>query len=81
MNLQEVFCPNPACRDEETVLQVVSLVAYGCPSAAIVAAYGIDERTVAAWLQRAGEHAEVFHRAGGRITRWVVQGSPPCCSA
>ena len=31
------------------VLAVVTLVAYGCPVQAIVAAFGIDERTVARW--------------------------------
>jgi transposase-like protein len=35
-------------------VQVVTLLAYGCPPAAIVAAFGLDERTVAAWHQRAG---------------------------
>jgi len=40
---------------------VVTLVAYGCPVAAIVAAFGRDERTIADWLRRAGQHAEVFH--------------------
>jgi hypothetical protein len=46
---------------EQTVLWVVTLVAYGCPMSAIVAAFGLDERTVAAWLMRAGEQAEVLH--------------------
>lgn len=39
-------------------VQVVTLLAYGCPPAAIVAAFGLDERTVAAWQQRAGAHSE-----------------------
>lgn len=39
-------------------IQVVTLLAYGCPPAAIVAAFGLDERTVAAWQQRAGAHSE-----------------------
>jgi transposase-like protein len=46
----------------ETVMLVVTLVSYGCPLAAIVAAFELDERTVARWLQRAGHHAYVFHR-------------------
>jgi hypothetical protein len=46
---------------EETVMTVVTLVAYGCPPAAIVAAFDLDERTVAAWVRRAGDHAEIFH--------------------
>jgi transposase-like protein len=46
---------------EQMVLWVVTLVAYGCPTSAIVAAFGLDERTVAAWLRRAGTQAEVVH--------------------
>ena len=38
----------------ETVTRVVTLRAHGCPLQAIVVAFGIDERTVAAWLRRAG---------------------------
>jgi len=38
----------------ETVALVVTLMAHGCPLQAIVAAFGYDERTVAAWLARAG---------------------------
>jgi len=33
----------------ETVLIVVTLLAHGCPVQAIVAAFGFDERTIAAW--------------------------------
>ena len=40
---------------------VVTLLAYGCPLQAIVVAFGLDERTVRAWLTRAGEHAEQVH--------------------
>lgn len=42
----------------EVLVQVVTLLAYGCPPAAIVAAFGLDERTVAAWHHRAGQHSE-----------------------
>ena len=38
----------------ETVTRVVTLMAHGCPLQAIVVAFGVDERTVAAWLRRAG---------------------------
>jgi transposase-like protein len=38
----------------ETVPRVVTLMAHGCPLQAIVVAFGVDERTVAAWWQRAG---------------------------
>jgi transposase-like protein len=46
---------------EQTVMWVVGLVAWGCPVAAIVAVLGINERTVARWLSRAGESAHSFH--------------------
>jgi transposase-like protein len=45
---------------EELVMWVVGLVAWGCPVAALVAVFELDERTVAAWLRRAGVHAETF---------------------
>ena len=38
----------------ETVSLVVTLLAHGCPLQAIVVAFGVDERTVASWLARAG---------------------------
>ncbi len=40
---------------------VLILLAHGCPPQAIVAAFGLDERTVAAWLHRAGAHSRVVH--------------------
>ena len=46
----------------EIVTQVVTLLAYGCPLQAIVAAFGIDERTVASWQQRAGKHCQQVHQ-------------------
>jgi transposase-like protein/IS1 family transposase len=51
-------------RSEVTlVVIVVTLLANGCPLQAIVQAYGLDERTVAAWRDRAGRHAETVHKA------------------
>src|SRR5438876_6851264 len=35
---------------------VVTLLAYGCPVQAVVKAFGLDERTVASWRDRAGKH-------------------------
>lgn len=49
--------------DEETLTRVVTLLAFGCPPAAIVAAFGLDARTVAAWHRRAGAHCEQVHNA------------------
>src|SRR5262245_37417039 len=40
---------------------VLTLLCYGCPRQAVVAAYSLDERTVAAWQQRAGQHGQRFH--------------------
>lgn len=48
------------------VTQMIILLAYGCPVAAIVAAFGLDERTVASWQRRAGAHCQQVH---GRETR------------
>ncbi len=45
----------------DTVCLVITLLAYGCPIQAIVAAFGFDERTVRTWQQRAGEHCEKVH--------------------
>lgn len=49
--------------DEETITKVVTLIAYGCPIQAIVHAYGLDERTVAAWQKRAGQQCQRLHEA------------------
>jgi len=46
---------------EELVTWVVGLVASGCPVAAIVSVFELDERTVTDWLRRAGVYAEAFH--------------------
>ena len=48
--------------EEAVVTRVVTLLAHGCPPQAIVAAFGFDERTVAAWQQRAGRHCEQVQR-------------------
>jgi transposase-like protein/IS1 family transposase len=42
----------------ETVVLVVTLLAHGCPLHAIVAAFGVDERTVADWWARAGRQGQ-----------------------
>jgi hypothetical protein len=41
---------------------VLTLLSHGCPIQAIVAAFGLDERTVAAWLTRAGQHCQHVHQ-------------------
>ena len=50
-------------REVTLVVIVVTLLAHGCPLQAIVQAYGLDERTVAAWRERAGRHCEAVHEA------------------
>lgn len=45
----------------EVVRVVVTLLCHGCPRQAIVAAFGLDERTVADWQQRAGAHCQGVH--------------------
>jgi transposase-like protein len=42
----------------ELVVTVVTLLAYGCPVQAIVAAFGLDARTVADWQQRAAAQSQ-----------------------
>jgi transposase-like protein len=42
----------------DLVLLVLTLLAYGCPIPAVVAAFGLDERTIAAWQDKAGQHAK-----------------------
>src|SRR5437764_12559876 len=45
----------------ELIVIVVTLLSYGCPIQAIVHAYGLDERTVASWRDRAGAHCQMVH--------------------
>ncbi len=58
------------------VVLVVTLLAYGCPVQAIVAAFGLDERTVADWQRRAGKHCQRVHSdlvQAGRVRLGQVQ--------
>ena len=41
------------------IMVVLKLLAYGCPVTAIVRVFSIDERTVRAWLAKAGQHAKL----------------------
>lgn len=55
---------------------VATLLAFGCPVQAIVAAFGLDERTVADWQRRAGRQCQQVHRhlvAAGAVTLGQVQ--------
>jgi transposase-like protein len=48
-------------KPHQDVIRVVTLLGHGCPVQAIVAAFELDERTVADWQQRAGEHCQNVH--------------------
>ena len=48
-------------KSTELFVIVITLLAYGCPVAAIVAAYELDVRTVRAWLRKAGQHCQGVH--------------------
>lgn len=48
-------------KSHELFVVVVTLLAYGCPVQAIVAAFGLDERTVWHWLERAGQQSARVH--------------------
>ncbi len=47
----------------ELIVIVETLLAYGCPIQAIVHAYGLDERPVADWGDRAGMHFQRVHQS------------------
>jgi len=65
----------------DLMVLVVTLLCHGCPTQAIVAAFGLDERTVAAWLHRAGGHAARVHTVvveAGRVEVGQVQADEIC---
>ncbi len=45
----------------ELAVLVLTLLCHGCPTQAIVAAFGLDERTVARWFSEAGRHCQRVH--------------------
>ncbi len=46
----------------ELIVVVITRLPYGCPIQAIVSAFGLDERTVANWRDRAGYHCQKLHQ-------------------
>src|SRR3954465_15359811 len=48
-------------KSADLVTLAITLLCHGCPVQAIVAAFGLDERTVAGWRGRAGRHGQQFH--------------------
>jgi len=61
---------------------VLTLLVHGCPVPAVVLAFGLDERTVRAWLLKAGAHAAMFHdhqlAAVGGVEAAHVQADEIC---
>jgi transposase-like protein len=47
--------------DAQTVMLVITLLAWGCPLKAIVNAFGFHEKTIKEWWRRSGEHCRVVH--------------------
>jgi transposase-like protein len=47
--------------DAQTVMLVITLLAWGCPLKAIVQAFGFHEKTIKQWWRRSGEHCRVVH--------------------
>jgi transposase-like protein len=65
-----------AHKPPELVATVVTLLAYGCPPQAIVAAFGLDERAIARWQRESGRQRrrrvhEHIVRAGGVLLAQV----------
>ena len=50
-------------KPSELIGIVVTLLAFGCPVQAIVQAFGLDERTVASWRDRAGKQCQRVHQS------------------
>lgn len=58
------------------VVAVLTLLSYGCPLQAIVAAFGLDERTVARWQRESGWQCKRVHEhllEAGRVHLLQVQ--------
>jgi transposase-like protein len=64
-----------AHKPHEVVATVVTLLAYGCPIQAIVAAFSLDERTVCRWQRESGHQCRRLHehlvQAGGVLLAQV----------
>lgn len=48
-------------KSAELFVIVVTLLAYGCPIQALVAAFGLDERTVRRWWDKSGQQCKGVH--------------------
>jgi transposase-like protein len=57
-------------KPSELIVIVVTLLAFGCPVQAIVQAFGLHERTVASWRDRAGKQCQRVHQAIVEQRQW-----------
>lgn len=48
-------------KDSDLFVRVVTLLAFGCPTQAIVQAFELDERTVQTWQRKAGQQCRQVH--------------------
>src|SRR5947209_7114032 len=65
----------------DVVTVVLTLLCHGCPVQAIVATFGLDERTVTAWRHRAGTHGARVQSAlveTGQVELGQVQADELC---
>ena len=64
-----------AHKPHELIVTIVTLLAYGCPPQAIVAAFSLDERTVSRWQRESGRQCWRVHQhiiqAGGVLLEQV----------
>jgi transposase-like protein len=68
-------------KPKELVFLVITLLAHGCPLQAIVAAFGLDERTVARWEREAGMQSQRVHEhivEAGRVELGQVLRPTSC---
>ena len=66
------------------VVLVLTLLAHGCPIPAIVAAFEIDERTIADWHKKAGKHSQRVQSnlvCNGQVELGQVQMDELCINA
>ncbi|MBZ0276600.1 MAG: hypothetical protein K8I60_10665 [Anaerolineae bacterium] len=52
---------------------VITLLAYGCPLQAILAAYGLSDKTVRDWAARVGQHCQQVHERTVMQHQWDLQ--------
>lgn len=68
--------------EHHLVVIVLTLLMFGCPIPAIVMAFKLDERTIADWLDKAGEHAQRVQEhlvCQGRLDLGQVQADELWC--